>query len=214
MTHSHQADVNQVIGVGISLIHELVQSPQHLLGIAFEKASLYQGLQLHHAGLLAPLCSHADISSSIEAHGLKVVSVFPSAVVAVQLSKRFGKEVRVDIYRTCPINGGSQALEVFRVVDGLEAGDINAAMPDVLHVAFAPDSSVDIGTLCKQMAEEGFEYAGGGVNYDDVKLTRDGITVLYFRNRILNGKIPKIELVLQGAQSFSDLVVDADSFAP
>ena len=212
MIHSHHADVSQVINAGISLMHNLTHSPQHLLDLAFKDIFLRHELQLHHVGLLVPLCSHADISSSIEAHGFKVLSVFPSAVVAAQLSKRFDKQVRVDIYRSSPTNGGIPTLEVFRVVDGLDAGDVHAVMPDVLHVAYAPNASIDVGTLCEKITADGFEYAGGGVNYDDVKLNCDGVTVLYFLNRQLIEEVPKIELVLHGAHSLSSISEAAISF--
>lgn len=212
MIHSHQANVTQVISAGISLMHKLTHSSRHLLDLAFKDIFLRHELQLHHVGLLVPLCSHADISSSIEAQGIKVLSVFPSVVVAAQLSKRFDKQVHVDIYRSSPTNGGIPILEVFRVVDGLDADEVQSVMPEVLHVAYAPNASIDVVTLCKKMIADGFEYAGGGVNYDDMTPNCDGVTVLYFLNQHLIGEVPKIELVLHGAHSLSSIPEAAISF--
>lgn len=206
--------VNQAIGDGISLMNKLVRSPQHLLDLAFSDIFLRHRLQLHHVGLLVPLCSHSKISSSIETHGYRVLSVFPSSVVASQFSKRFDKQVSVDIYRTCSTNGGIPTLEVFRVVDGLDAEEIYAVMPDVMHVAYAPSEFIDVGVLSEKMAADGFEFAGGGVNCDDTTPNSDGVTVLYFLKRKLVEEVPKIELVLHGTHSLSVISGAATSFHP
>jgi len=213
MTDSRQTDVGQLIGSGVSLMHDLMQAPHHLLDLAFNDDFLRRKLQLHHVGLLVSRCSDAEMVSSIEAHGLQVLSVFPSSVVATQLSKQFGKPVKIDISRTCSSSGGVQTLELFRVVDGLETHEVAAVMPDILHIAYVPTESVDVETLCTKMAADGFDYIGGGINYQDVTADSGENTVLYFLNRQLLKDVPKIELVLPGTHAIPSIREDAVSFS-
>lgn len=203
--HPYQADVHQVVGTGISLMAELTSFPRHLLDMAFNDIFLRRNLQLHHVGLLVPLCSYAEILSAIGKHGFRILSIFPSSVVASQLSQRFDTHVDVDIYRTCSASGGAPTLEIFRVANGLDAESVYAAMPDVMHVAYVSGELVDAETVSEKMAADGFEFAGGGINHDDTTPNGDGVTVLYFHKRQLTGEIPKIELVLYGAHELTPI---------
>jgi len=198
MIDSCEIDSSHLIGKGISLLHELVDAPQQMLHRAFNDDFLRNNLLLHHIGLMVSPCNHTEMLAAIKAKGLKVRSEFPSILVAAQLSNRFGKKVKVDIYSTCLLYNYVQTLELFRVVEGLEAHEVFTVMSDIMHIAYTPTKLIDVETLCEKMSTDGFEYVGGGIIYSIDTVQTNSSTILYFINQQLLKNIPKIEFVLPG----------------
>nr|VFK37871.1 MAG: hypothetical protein BECKTC1821E_GA0114239_1001126 [Candidatus Kentron sp. TC] len=221
--HSRRTDIHEAIDTGISLLDNLFHHPTRILEKAFKDTALHRVLSPHHIGILAPSSSHGDLSIAIEGRGLEVLSVFPSAVVTAQLTQCFGKRVSVDIYLCRPMTdhvddfttghdkvGACPKMEIFRVVDGLTAEDIRAAMSDVLHVAYTPRQPTDTATISQKMLVEGFEYVGGGINSNEPMSEENAITVLYFRKRQPIEGIPKIEFFLPGKHALPPVPGTAD----
>nr|VFK39250.1 MAG: hypothetical protein BECKSD772F_GA0070984_10359 [Candidatus Kentron sp. SD]VFK44093.1 MAG: hypothetical protein BECKSD772E_GA0070983_10339 [Candidatus Kentron sp. SD]VFK79107.1 MAG: hypothetical protein BECKSD772D_GA0070982_10369 [Candidatus Kentron sp. SD] len=200
MTHARKMDIDQAIDTGMSLLGNLKDKPAEILDLAFQSDFPRRILAPHHVGLLAPPGSHAELFNVIKARG-HLLSVLRSSVVTAELTKRFGKQVGVDIYLCRSLKTDTPKLEVFRVVEGLNAANIRAAIPHVLHVAYTPRETVDMETIYSSIIADGFEYVGGGINQNKLMSKEDAITVFYFRKRPPVEGIPKIELFLPGRHS-------------
>nr|VFJ45917.1 MAG: hypothetical protein BECKFM1743A_GA0114220_100305 [Candidatus Kentron sp. FM]VFJ46018.1 MAG: hypothetical protein BECKFM1743C_GA0114222_100335 [Candidatus Kentron sp. FM]VFK07045.1 MAG: hypothetical protein BECKFM1743B_GA0114221_100305 [Candidatus Kentron sp. FM] len=209
MARPKKTNPNRAIDAGIAILDNLTYRPAQILEQVFEDDFLRRILSSHHVGLLAPPCSDKELLKAIEERGIDVLSVFPSAVVASQLTGRFGKQVSADIYLCRSMAKNAPRLEIFRVVDGLDAADVRTAMHDILHIAYTPHEPVNTREIFKKIVADGLEYVGGGVNQSMSE--EDAVTVLYFCKRQPIAEVSKIELFLSGRHSLASITETTQS---